>query len=100
MLAAWAVDEVIEHWPTDCGCGHVFGEADRVSAGRPTRHQVEELPLMAVTITEHQCQCLRCTDCGQTSTALLPDEVASSVFGPRLQAGDRDAVDPQPQLAS
>ncbi len=41
---------------------------------------------MAVTITEHHCQRVRCTDCGQTSTALLPDEVALSAFGPRLQA--------------
>jgi transposase len=86
LLAAWAVDEVVEHWPTGCGCGHVFGDDDRVSAGRPTRHQVEELPVMAVTITEHHCQRVRCTDCGQTSTARLPDEVALSAFGPRLQA--------------
>src|SRR4051812_1604249 len=30
LLPAWAVDEVIEHWPTGCVCGHVFGEAERV----------------------------------------------------------------------
>jgi transposase len=86
LLPAWAVDEVIEHWPTDCDCGRVFAEADRVSAGQPTRHQVEELPVMAVTITEHHCQRVRCTDCGQTSSALLPAAIASSAFGPRLQA--------------
>jgi transposase len=86
LLPVWAVDEVIEHWPTDCDCGHVFAEADRVSAGQPTRHQVEELPVMAVTITEHQCQRVRCAGCGQNSTALLPAAVASSAFGPRLQA--------------
>ncbi|MDQ3729538.1 MAG: IS66 family transposase, partial [Actinomycetota bacterium] len=86
LLPAWAVDEVVEHWPTDCGCGHVFAEAERVSSGQPARHQVEELPVIAVTVTEHQCQHVRCTDCGQTSTAVLPVEVACSAFGPRLQA--------------
>lgn len=41
---------------------------------------------MAVTITEHQCQRERCPDCAATVTAVLPIEVASSAFGPRLQA--------------
>jgi transposase len=86
LLPAWAVDEVVEHWPVDCGCGHVFAEAERVSAGQPARHQVEELPVIAVTVTEHQCQRVRCADCGATSSAVLPVEVASSSFGPRLQA--------------
>src|SRR5205807_1819069 len=26
LLPACAVDEVIEHWPERCGCGHVFSE--------------------------------------------------------------------------
>ncbi|MCA1679257.1 MAG: transposase, partial [Actinobacteria bacterium] len=86
LLPAWAVDEVVEHWPTGCGCGHVFGETERVSAGPPTRHQVEELPVMVVTMTEHQCQHVRCAGCGKTTTGVLPTEVASSAFGPRLQA--------------
>jgi transposase len=86
LLPAWAVDEVIEHWPIACDCGHVFCEADRVSVGEPTRHQVEELPVMAVTITEHRCRRERCPGCAATVTALLPGEVASSAFGPRLQA--------------
>ena len=30
LLPAWAVDEVVEHWPERCGCGHVFSEAERV----------------------------------------------------------------------
>lgn len=41
LLPAWAVDEVIEHWPTGCACGHVFSAAERVTAGEPARHQVE-----------------------------------------------------------
>jgi transposase len=86
LLPAWAVDRVVEHWPAGCGCGHVFGEHERVSAGQPARHQVEELPVMAVTVTEHQCQRMRCPDCDQTTTGLLPAQIAASCFGPRLQA--------------
>ena len=86
LLPAWAVDEVVEHWPVGCDCGHVFAESDRVSVGVPSRHQVEELPVMAVTVTEHQCQKERCPDCAATVTAVLPSAVASSAFGPRLQA--------------
>ena len=86
LLPAWAVDQVVEHWPTDCRCGHVFGETGRVSAGQPARHQVEELPVMAVTVTEHRCQRVRCPGCAATVTGVLPSEVAASAFGPRLQA--------------
>ncbi|PZS24077.1 MAG: IS66 family transposase [Pseudonocardiales bacterium] len=86
LLAASAVDERVEHWPVECDCGHVFCEADRVAAGDPARHQVEELPVMAVRVTEHRGQRVRCPDCGERRTAALPAEVAASAFGPRLQA--------------
>jgi transposase len=86
LLPAWVVDEVVEHWPAGCGCGHVFAETDRVSVGQAARHQVEELPVMAVMVTEHQCQRVRCPGCAATVTGVLPVEVASSAFGPRLQA--------------
>ncbi len=86
LLPAWAVDEVIEHWPTGCGCGQVFNESDRVASREPLRHQVEELPQLAVTVIEHRCQRLRCPRCGTERTAQLPEEVAASAFGPRLQA--------------
>jgi transposase len=86
LLPAWAVDEVVEHWPIDCGCGHVFIESERVSAGQPARHQVEELPVMAVTVIEHHCQRVRCPGCAATVTGILPAQIAASAFGPRLQA--------------
>ncbi|HMJ34353.1 MAG TPA: DUF6444 domain-containing protein, partial [Baekduia sp.] len=86
LLPAWAVDEIVEHWPTECGCGHVFLEADRVAVGQPARRQVEELPVMAVRVTEHQCQRVVCPGCGARQTGLLPDTAAASAFGPRLQA--------------
>ena len=82
LLPAWAVDQVIDHWPASCGCGHVFSEAERVAVGEPARHQVEELPPIAVQVTEHRCQRVRCPGCGQRRTG----ELAGSHLGPRLQA--------------
>jgi transposase len=86
LLPSWAVDEVVEHWPAACGCGHVFCEQERVAVREPARHQVEELPRIATVVIEHQCQRLRCRDCGTERTGELPAGVAGSAFGPRLQA--------------
>jgi transposase len=85
-LPAWAVDEVVDYWPSTCRCGHAFSEGERVAAGAPGRHQVKELPVMAVRVTEHRCQRVACPDCGTRQSAALPGEVAASAFGPRLQA--------------
>ena len=86
LLPAWAVDGVVEHWPTACGCGHLFGDADRVAIGQPARRQVEELPVMAVHVTEHRAQRVRCPGCGAPRSGEFPGEVVASAFGPRLQA--------------
>ena len=86
LLPAWAVDEIVEHWPERCGCGHLFGEDERVAVGEPARHQVEELPPINVRVSEHRCQRVRCPQCGRRTRVPLPDEVARSFFGPRLQA--------------
>jgi transposase len=59
---------------------------ERVVVREPARHQVEELPELTTIVTEHQCQRLRCPDCGQEQTGELPLEVTGSAFGPRLQA--------------
>jgi transposase len=86
LLPAWAVDEVIEHWPARCRCGHVFSGDERRAVGEPARHQVEELPPITVRVTEHRAQRLRCPECGSRTCAELPEEVARSSFGPRLEA--------------
>jgi transposase len=86
LLPAWAVDEVEDHWPTGCDCGHVFSEGDRIPVGEPARHQVEELPVIAVRTIEHRCQRVRCPGCGARRTGELPEQVAASHLGPRLQA--------------
>jgi hypothetical protein len=86
MLPAWAVDELVDHWPVSCDCGHVFSESDRIAVGEPVHHQVEELPVIAVRVIEHRCQRVRCPGCGARRTGLLPSDVAASHLGPRLQA--------------
>ena len=52
----------------------------------PARHQVEELPRLAVRVTEHQCLRARCPGCGVERTGELPAAAAASAFGSRLQA--------------
>jgi transposase len=86
LLPTAAVDEVIEHWPERCGCGHVFAEGERVAVRAPARHQVEELPRLAARVTEHQCMRARCPGCGVERTGELPAAAAASAFGSRLQA--------------
>ena len=74
LLPAWAVDEVIEHWPARCSCGHVFSGDERCRAGEPARHQVEELPPITVRVIEHRAQRLRCPECGARTRAQLPQD--------------------------
>jgi transposase len=80
------VDEVIEHWPERCSCGHVFSEHEHRAVGEPARHQVEELPTLTVAVIEHRAQRLRCPACGGQARAEFPNGVVASAFGPRLQA--------------
>lgn len=86
LLPAEAVDQVVDHWPRSCGCGHRFAEDEREPICGPVRHQVSELPEIAVRVTEHWFHRLRCPDCGATARAELPAAVPASAFGPRLEA--------------
>ena len=81
-----ALDEVIDHWPSRCRCGHVFCAAPLEALGAPARHQVAELPPTAVILSEHRRWRLRCPACGATTRAELPAGVPRGAFGPRLQA--------------
>jgi transposase len=81
-----SVDAVIDHWPERCGCGHVFGGAEREPVGESARQQVSELPEIAVVVSEHRLHRLRCPDCGATARAELPADVPAGAFGPRLAA--------------
>jgi transposase len=87
LLAPEQVDEVVEHWPDRCrSCAHVFTERELVDAARRWRHQVAELPPIAVSVTEHRLHGVCCPKCATRTRAELPSEVPRSSFGPRLQA--------------
>lgn len=86
LFEAEAVDLVVEHLPERCDCGHRFDERECRQLGEPARHQVSELPEIAVKITEHRLQRQRCPACGATTRAELPTELSGGAFGPRLEA--------------
>ena len=53
--------------------------------GDVRRHQVTELPPIEAHITEYQCPCVVCPECGKATQAELPRE-AQGQFGPQLTA--------------
>jgi hypothetical protein len=87
LMAEDRVDEIVEHYPDACGgCGRRFDDEQRRPAGRFGRHQAAELPPISVVLTEHRTHQLRCRGCRARTSARLPEEIAASPFGPRLQA--------------
>jgi len=87
LLELERVDELVEHWPERCAhCARELSEEERLDAAPPQRHQLYELPPIAVTVTEHRLHRVRCSVCARETRAELPAEVAGSAFGPRLQA--------------
>ena len=87
LLPPEQVDEVAEHWPERCrSCAHLFAATDRVDAAEPSRHQIAELPPIAVRVTEHRLHRVCCRECTAETRAELPVGVSRSAFGPRLQA--------------
>src|SRR5205823_10618005 len=68
------------------GCGCELAQEERAGVGDPHRHQVFELPPTAVIVTEHRAHAVLCPGCGKRTRAALPDDVACSAFGSRLQA--------------
>src|SRR5215211_5220228 len=59
---------------------------ERVDAAEPGRHQVAELPPIAIRVTEHRLHGVCCPECATRTRAELPRDVPRSPFGPRLQA--------------
>ena len=87
LLPSEQVDEIVEHWPKRChACAHVFAEQELVDAVEPWRHQVAELPAIAVRVSEHRLHGVCCPECANATRAELPRELPRSAFGPRLQA--------------
>jgi transposase len=81
------VDEIVDHYPDACGgCGRAFTDEQRRPKRRFGRHQVVELPPISVITVEHRTHQLRCRGCLARTSARLPQEIAGSPFGARLQA--------------
>jgi transposase len=81
------VDEIVDHYPEACGgCGREFTARQLQPKRRFGRHQVAELPSIGVILTEHRTHQLRCRHCRARTSARLPELIAASGFGPRLQA--------------
>jgi transposase len=71
-------------------CGHCGGNLPQnpgklTTEGEPRRHQVTEVPPVKAHITEYQFPNVVCGDCGKTTRAPLPEEIAGQ-FGPQLTA--------------
>jgi transposase len=87
LLGEDQMKEIVDHFPDACGgCGHQFSDGEKVPSRRFGRHQVAELPPIAIVYFEHRAHRLRCPDCRRRSSAVFPAEVTGSAFGPRLQA--------------
>jgi transposase len=76
-------DSVIEVKPLQCAhCKAALGGED----AHPVRHQVAEIPPQIIHTTEYRVHTLRCTCCGKSSRAELPQQARRGAFGPRLTA--------------
>jgi transposase len=81
------IDQIVDHYPLACGgCGREFTDQQRRPKRRFGRHQVCDLPPISVIWTEHRTHQLRCRHCRARTSALVPQEIAGSPFGLRLQA--------------
>jgi transposase len=87
LVPSERVDEVITYVPEKCaGCQADLPPEASPDDPRPRRHQVAELPPLAVVITEHQAMSRTCPCCGEVNRAEIPPHVLSHTIGPRLAA--------------
>jgi transposase len=86
LLGEDQMSDIVDHYPAECrGCGHEFSAREKVPRWGAGRHQVAELPPIAVFYVEHRTQCLRCPGCQRRTRGSL-GVVGESAFGPGLQA--------------
>lgn len=84
LLPLEKMNQVVRHRPQVCK--HCLASLDDAAAELLGRHQVAELPEVAVHWTEHQSYACRCGRCGKVTRGMIPPEVAISTTGPRLTA--------------
>ena len=88
LVPSSEVDAVELLLPKQCGhCGRKLPQkpGQVTTEGEPRRHQVTEIPPVKAHITEYQFPQVVCVDCGKTTRAPLPKEIAGH-FGPQLTA--------------
>jgi transposase len=83
LLPAAQVDQVSESTPQTCAHG---GEALAGVDPAPARHQVSEVPQVAVQVTEYRRHTLVCPACGEATTADWPVGMPIGSFGPQVAA--------------
>ena len=71
-------ERVTDYYPQTCAC---CGEGLTGVDPKPYRHQVVEIPPIALDIEEHRLHQLVCHHCGQKTRAALPEEVEASGYG-------------------
>jgi len=74
--------------PKQCGhCGESLPDepGKTTTQGEPRRHQVTEVPPVKAHVTEYQLPNVVCEQCGKTTRAPLPEEIAGQ-SGPQLTA--------------
>ena len=82
LLPLERVDELLEHWPVRCqACARPFAAEEQIDAAAPQRHQVSELPPIAVRVSEHRLHRLRCPACAAQTRAELPADVPRGEIG-------------------
>jgi transposase len=79
------VDEVVRHLPVECKhCKADLAEGEVVAT---EKRQVIELPEIKMKVIEHLAATKRCLNCGTTTEANFPKEVAATLqYGARLRA--------------
>jgi transposase len=80
-----AIEMVLPRHCRHCGRNLPQRTAQVTTEGEPRRHQVTEIPPVKASITEYQFPHVVCGNCGKTTCAPLPEEIAGQ-FGPQLTA--------------
>ena len=87
LLPEEKVDRVIDHYPEGCGrCGKHLPSLEGCPVKAPVRHQVLDVPPVAVEVTEHRRHWGWCSDCHHHTLAPMPDGVPWGMMGPNLLA--------------
>jgi transposase len=81
-------DMVVDHRPTVCAqCQAPLDDRDEAEVVLRERRQVQDVPRVRLTVTEHQALHVRCPRCQAVSVGAFQAEVPSRAqYGPRLRA--------------